>query len=206
MVPCIQNIMCTVDLGCLLDLPYIAQNGINLEYKPEKYNPIIMRIRKPKSTALIFTSGKLVCTGTKDEEAARIATRRFARIIQKLGFPVHFLNFRITNFVGSSALNFQPDLHNLVLRSNGKPDFVLANDGFYYKKPKKQKFTIEYTPELFPALVYREGVTILLFKSGKFILTNAKTRQQLYDACDKFVKSIHRPNEECSSSISNGST
>src|SRR5438477_4454629 len=108
-VPEIQTIMSTVNLGCRLDLPYIAAHGVNLEYMPEKFNPIVMRLKEPKSTALLFTSGKIVVTGTKDEKNAEIATRRFARIVQKLGFPVRFLNFRITNIVASATLKFRPD-------------------------------------------------------------------------------------------------
>lgn len=47
-----------------------------------------MRIREPRTTALIFSSGKMVCTGAKSEEDSRLAARKYARIIQKLGFPV----------------------------------------------------------------------------------------------------------------------
>lgn len=49
-----------------------------------------MRIREPRTTALIFSSGKMVCTGAKSEEDSRLAARKYARIIQKLGFTVSF--------------------------------------------------------------------------------------------------------------------
>lgn len=53
-----------------------------------------MRIRNPKVTALIFRSGKVVCTGARCEEDAFLASKKFARIIQKLGFPVsNLVNF-----------------------------------------------------------------------------------------------------------------
>ena len=38
--------------------------------------------------ALIFGSGKMVCTGAKSEEDSRLAARKYARIVQKLGFQV----------------------------------------------------------------------------------------------------------------------
>jgi len=47
-----------------------------------------MRIQNPRATALIFRSGKLVCTGTRSEDDSLLAAKKFARIIQKLGFPV----------------------------------------------------------------------------------------------------------------------
>ena len=40
-----------------------------------------MRLREPKATALIFFSGKLVVTGAKNEDDARLAARKvWARI------------------------------------------------------------------------------------------------------------------------------
>jgi transcription initiation factor TFIID TATA-box-binding protein len=45
-----------------------------------------MRIRDPKTTALIFASGKMVCTGAKSEGDSRLAARKYCRIIQRLGF------------------------------------------------------------------------------------------------------------------------
>jgi TATA-box binding protein (TBP) (component of TFIID and TFIIIB) len=35
-----------------------------------------MRIRDPKTTALVFASGKMVCTGAKSEEHSRLAARK----------------------------------------------------------------------------------------------------------------------------------
>ena len=52
-----------------------------------------MRIREPRTTALIFSSGKMVCTGAKSEEDSRLAARKYARIVQKLGFQVRLLGY-----------------------------------------------------------------------------------------------------------------
>ena len=46
-----------------------------------------MRISDPKTTALIFASGKMVVTGAKTEQMAKLASRKYARIVQKLNFP-----------------------------------------------------------------------------------------------------------------------
>ena len=77
-----------------------------------------MRLREPKTTALVFSSGKMVCTGAKNEEASRIAARKYARIIQKLNFPVSFTNFKIQNIVGSSDVKFPIDLEFISTRHN----------------------------------------------------------------------------------------
>ena len=87
-VPQLQNIVSTVNLGCRLDLKKIALHARNAEYNPKRFAAVIMRIREPRTTALIFSSGKMVCTGAKSEEQSRLAARKYARIVQKLGFDV----------------------------------------------------------------------------------------------------------------------
>jgi transcription initiation factor TFIID TATA-box-binding protein len=78
----------TISVGCKLDLKKIALQARNAEYNPKRFAALIMRIRAPRTTALIFSSGKMVCTGAKSENESKLAARKYARIIQKLGFPV----------------------------------------------------------------------------------------------------------------------
>jgi len=72
-VPVLQNIVSTVNLSCKLDLKKIALGARNAEYNPKRFAAVIMRIRDPKTTALIFASGKMVVTGAKSEVLARTA-------------------------------------------------------------------------------------------------------------------------------------
>uniref|UniRef100_A0A672PKK9 TATA box binding protein like 2 n=1 Tax=Sinocyclocheilus grahami TaxID=75366 RepID=A0A672PKK9_SINGR len=76
---------------------------------------VIMRIHEPRTTVLIFSSGKMVCTGAKSEEQSRLAARKYARVVQKLGFPAKFLDFKIQNMVGSCDVCFPIRLEGLVL-------------------------------------------------------------------------------------------
>lgn len=87
----IQNCVATVNLGCDLNLRRINFQTRNSEYNPSRFHGVIMRIREPRCTALIFRSGKLVCTGARNEIDANLGTRKFARILQKLGYPVNTL-------------------------------------------------------------------------------------------------------------------
>ncbi len=114
-VPQLQNIVSTVSLGCKLDLKKIALHARNAEYNPKRFAAVIMRIREPRTTALIFSSGKMVCTGAKSEEKSRLAARKYARIVQKLGFPAKFKDFKIQNMVGSCDVKFPIRLEGLVL-------------------------------------------------------------------------------------------
>ncbi len=120
-----------------------------------------MRIREPRTTALIFSSGKMVCTGAKryeclwtychflplaqtcrtnssvcefaffvctrccSEEQSRLAARKYARVVQKLGFPAKFLDFKIQNMVGSCDVKFPIRLEGLVLTHQQFSRFVV---------------------------------------------------------------------------------
>ncbi|KAK5857897.1 hypothetical protein PBY51_011108 [Eleginops maclovinus] len=163
-VPQLQNIVSTVNLGCPLDLKFIALQARNAEYNPKRFAAVIMRIREPRTTALIFSSGKMVCTGAKSEEQSRLAARKYARVVQKLGFPARFMDFKIQNMVASCDVCFPIRLEGLVLTH--------------------QQFS-SYEPELFPGLIYRmvkPRIVLLIFVSGKVVLTGAKERGEIYDA------------------------
>lgn len=73
-----------------------------------------MRIREPKTTALVFASGKMVITGAKTEDDSRVAARKYARLIQKLDYPnVKFKDFKVQNIVGSCDVKFPIRLEGL---------------------------------------------------------------------------------------------
>ncbi|KFP07472.1 TATA-box-binding protein [Calypte anna] len=167
-VPQLQNIVSTVNLGCKLDLKTIALRARNAEYNPKRFAAVIMRIREPRTTALIFSSGKMVCTGAKSEEQSRLAARKYARVVQKLGFPAKFLDFKIQNMVGSCDVKFPIRLEGLVLTHQ-----------------HVTLFPYSYEPELFPGLIYRmikPRIVLLIFVSGKVVLTGAKVRAEIYEA------------------------
>ncbi|KAJ1653554.1 TATA-binding protein (TBP), partial [Dispira simplex] len=108
-----RNIVATVNLDCRLDLKTIALHARNAEYNPKRFAAVIMRIREPKTTALIFASGKMVVTGAKSEDDSKLASRKYARIVQKLGFPAKFTDFKIQNIVGSCDVKFPIRLEGL---------------------------------------------------------------------------------------------
>ena len=123
-----------------------------------------MRIREPKTTALIFASGKMVVTGAKSEDDSKLASRKYARIIQKLGFNAKFTDFKIQNIVGSCDIKFPIRLEGLASRHHNFSS---------------------YEPELFPGLIYRmirPKIVLLIFVSGKIVLTGAKVREEIYSA------------------------
>lgn len=171
-MPKLENIVSTVDLDCKLDLRKIALQAKNAEYNPKRFAAVIMRIRNPKTTALIFGSGKMVCTGAKDEDSSMTAARKYAKTIKKLEFNVKFKGFMIQNIVGSCGVNFAINLEAL-LGTHGK--------------------FCTYDPEIFPGLIYRmeqPKIVLLIFCSGKVVLTGAKKREQLDEAFKKIYPTL----------------
>ncbi|XP_026315354.1 TBP-related factor-like isoform X2 [Hyposmocoma kahamanoa] len=149
----IQNCVSTVSLGCELKLLDIYCKTRFSEYNPARFQGVVMKILEPRATALVFRSGKIVCTGTRNEHDSYIAARKFARIIQKLGFSAKFLDFKIQNFIATADLRFPVRLEALQ-QAHGQ-------------------FT-SYEPELFPGLVYRmvrPRVVLLIFVNGKIVFT-----------------------------------
>ncbi|KAL3150357.1 hypothetical protein ABBQ32_000199 [Trebouxia sp. C0010 RCD-2024] len=163
-VPVLQNIVATVNLTCKLDLKHIALRARNAEYNPKRFAAVIIRIRDPKTTALVFASGKMVVTGAKSEQASLLAAKKFAKIIQSCENSISFTEFKLQNIVGSCDVKFPIRLEGL----------AFAHEKF-----------CSYEPELFPGLIYRmlvPKVVLLIFVSGKVVLTGAKEKQQIYDA------------------------
>eukprot|EP00300_Choanocystis_sp_HF-7_P021163 c20746_g1_i1.p2 GENE.c20746_g1_i1~~c20746_g1_i1.p2 ORF type:complete len:142 (+),score=32.08 c20746_g1_i1:271-696(+) len=127
-----------------------------------------MRIRDPRTTALIFSSGKMVVTGAKSEEASRLAARKYAKTISRIGFEVKFHEFKIQNIVGSCDVGFPINLDELALSDH--------------------RSFCTYEPEIFPGLVYRMAspkVVLLIFVSGKLVVTGAKGKQEIEEAFDR---------------------
>jgi transcription initiation factor TFIID TATA-box-binding protein len=174
-MPKLQNVVCTVNLGCTLNLHMIALQARNAEYRPKRFSAAVMRIREPKTTALIFGSGKMVVTGARSNEDAKLAARKFARIVQRLSFKTGFSDFKVQNMVGSCDIGFCIRLEGLALRTCN-----FSN----------------YEPEIFPGLIYRmvnPKVVLLIFTTGKIVITGAKTR----DDIDKAFELMYPILREC---------
>lgn len=154
-----RNVVNSLNLNCELDLRKIYSRTRNSEYNPSRFHGLVMRIREPKCTALIFRTGKVVCTGAGNEELALLAARKFARIIQKLGFAVRFTEYKIQNYVASVDLRFPIRLEAM--------------------NQVHGQFS-SYEPELFPGLIYRmvsPRVVLLIFVNGKIVFTGGKSRE-----------------------------
>lgn len=158
----LQNVVATFNLGVdHLNLRAIALEKPFVEYNPQKFAAATLRIREPRTTALAFASGNMVCTGAKTEVESRYAGRKYVRILQKHGIPVSFSNFKIQNIVASAEV---PHCLKLMEMSRAYGPYV------------------SYEPDLFPGLIFRTTapkLVFLLFRSGKIVITGAKSRSEI---------------------------
>lgn len=158
----IQNVVATFNLGVdSLDLRELALQKGWIEYNPHRFAAATMRLRNPKTTALAFGSGNMVCTGAKDELTSMHASRRYVRLLQRHGVPVQFKDFKIQNIVASSSVG-----HAMKLKQ-------LAEQYGPYTS---------YECDLFPGLVFRTSspkLVFLIFRSGTVVITGAKNRHEI---------------------------
>ena len=180
----VQNMSSTANLGVKLDLKQIALRCRNTEFNPRRFAAVIMRLREPRSTALIFASGKMCITGTKSSHNSSLAAKRFAYIIDRVGYtPKSLIDFKIQNIVGTTDMGFPIRLEGL----------AYAHSAF-----------ASYEPELFPGLIYRlesPKVVFLIFVSGKIVITGAKSEADLCEArrkmgpvLEEYKKVVTSPN------------
>jgi transcription initiation factor TFIID TATA-box-binding protein len=159
----IENVVASTDIGQELDLETLAEDLAASEYNPDNFPGLVYRMQEPKAVALIFRSGKIVCTGANSIENVRTALGKVFRSFRELGIRVsEDPEIIVQNIVSSGDLGHTLNLNAIAI-------------GFGLEH-------IEYEPEQFPGLVYRldePSVVALLFGSGKLVITGGK---QLDDA------------------------
>jgi len=168
----VQNIVATTSLGKQVSLIKLARSEANTEYNPEQFPGLVLRIKKPKSAVLVFSSGNLVCTGTKSIAQVKEVINNVIKILRKIGVKVTDKpKITVQNIVASGTVDLMLNLNALALE--------LENT--------------EYEPEQFPGLVYKlaePNATFLLFSNGKLVCTGTKNRQELDNAKKQLLKNL----------------
>ena len=168
----VQNIVATTSLGKEVSLTKLARTQSNTEYNPEQFPGLVLRVEKPKSAVLVFSSGNLVCTGTKSVAQVKEVIQAVIKQIAKIGVKItETPKITVQNIVASGSIDLNLNLNLLALQ--------LENT--------------EYEPEQFPGLVYKLSeppATFLLFSNGKLVCTGTKNKQQLEDSMVQLNRNI----------------
>ena len=171
----IQNVVATVimEITEKIDLIKISRKYEDVEYNPERFPGLIMRIKEPKATFLIFSTGKMVITGLKRADEASPGVKKVVKYLKKAGINVSNPEITIQNIVASGDLHTYIDLNMAAI--------IMEN--------------VMYEPEVFPGVIYRMGdpkTVFLLFSTGKVVCTGAKNKEIVRDA---FLKIYHEVRE-----------
>ncbi len=171
----IENVVASTAVGTKLDLIEVlrALDGA-ADYNKERFPGVVFRITSPKSAALIFGSGKIVCTGAKSIDDVSVCLDKVFEKLEAIGIVITKKpKITIQNIVASADLGRVLNLNAIAI------GLGLEN--------------IEYEPEQFPGLVYRFAspkVVILLFGSGKLVVTGGKRPEDAEAAVNKLEQEL----------------
>ena len=170
----IENVVASASVDQAIDLADVTKKFPSTEWHPDQFPGLVFRLKNPKTATLIFTSGKMVCTGSKSEYMARKAVKTVVEKLRKGKVKVKKdATVTIQNIVAS--INLGGKIH-LEQAARTLPRSM-------------------YEPEQFPGLIHRmvdPKTVILLFSSGKLVCTGAKQEPDVY----RSVNNLHALLEE----------
>ena len=158
----IVNVVASATIDQKLDLNDITKKFPDVEYHPEQFPGAVFRLKSPKTATLLFTSGKMVCTGSKSEEMAVKAVNTVVQKLKKGGIKI--------------KKNAEVTVQNIVSSIN-------LGGKVHLEKATRTLPRSMYEPEQFPGLIHRmldPKTVILVFSSGKLVCTGGKTEKDVY--------------------------
>jgi len=168
----IENVVASVSYDHMLDLEVIAKMLPSSRYNPQHFPGLVYHSKKPKASMLIFSSGKVVCSGMTSERQVRRAAGKITYELKSSGIViVNEPDVRIQNMVASLDLGGKVDLETTAYRL-------------------EKTF---YDPDQFPGLVYRmenPKITFVIFSSGKAICTGARRKADILDGVDRLQAAL----------------
>jgi len=164
----IQNVVASATLNQKIELNAVVNSYPDAEYRPDLFPGLVFRLKRPKTSTLIFGSGKMICTGAKSGKESCIAILKVVEELAKAGIIIIVSkpDWKVVNIVASASLGGKVDLEKTV---------------------STLRKTI-YEPEQFPGLICRMDepkVVILVFASGSLVVTGATKEQDVHDAVHK---------------------
>ena len=170
----VVNIVVSASLGQDIPLEKMAATLSNTEYNPEQFPGLVIRIKEPKTSALIFSSGKIVCTGARTMPDVRESIKKIIKSLEKIKVKIKEVpEVKIQNIVASGSVGMDLNLNMLAMRLDNT----------------------EYEPEQFPGLVYKlpeRRATFLLFSNGKVVCTGTKSEEEVHKALDALIENLKK--------------
>ena len=154
----ITNVVYSAQLCCPIDLMELCQPLCNARYDPKSFPGLIWQHKSIRGNCLVFSNGVINCNGgVVSLGEGRQRLRRYARRLQKLGYPVRLENVKMLTASACHTLSDGLDMKTLAAKRNAV-----------------------YEPELFPALNFKvEDVNFCCFHTGKVVITGLKFTRQI---------------------------
>ena len=170
----VVNIVVSTSLEHDIPLEKMTATLSNTEYNPEQFPGLVLRIKDPKTSALIFSSGKVVCTGARSMDKVHESIQKIIKSLEKIGIYIKIKPvINIQNIVASGSVGMDLNLNSLAMKLDN----------------------VEYEPEQFPGLVYKLNAakaTFLLFSNGKVVCTGTKSEEEVHKALDMLIVNLKK--------------
>jgi TATA-box binding protein (TBP) (component of TFIID and TFIIIB) len=150
------NSVATFYTGLLYNLNDVAHRSVVFCFNLRRF--AACKTTMEEGTVLLFC-GSAVCTGPKGAAQSNAQCQRYVLWLNQLGIPATMQGYRLQNLVSKASAGHGIELGDL---------------------HAKYPFNAQYKPKRFPAVIFRIGdfIVVIVFKSGKVIITGSKLRQQ----------------------------
>jgi transcription initiation factor TFIID TATA-box-binding protein len=176
-----MNCVATAYFGCILDLREIAWKCF-AEFDPRSFAAAKLRLVDPQSTALLFASGKIVCTGAASEASARVAVTKIYQMVSAIMPPqkTSLLDVDIVNIVGTAHLGYKISLQRTYewMRDAGDVTVMYSAELFPGLRFEIKKWAQMYL-DLSKGTQNVPATKVLAFRQGNVVITGGKCRNDL---------------------------
>jgi len=168
----IQNIVASVDLNTDLNLAQLNTLLKEAEYNPDSFPALIVKLKNPKVSFLVFRNGKINCTGAKSAEMAEDGVKNLIELLRSKGIEIKTKpEVIVTNVVATVDLGVTLNLDEIALNVEN----------------------VEYEPEQFPGLVYKphgSRISVLVFATGKLVIAGMKRPSDAEEVLEGLIERL----------------
>lgn len=167
----IENVVVSAALDVNINLSAVSEKFRITQYDPERFPGLVFRFKRPHTTILLFSSGKMVCTGGSSDREAKSGVLKVVEELNRAGIKAPVPDIFIRNIVASANLNRNVDLETAA--------DILGN--------------VMYEPEQFPGMIFRlkrPKTVLLVFASGKVVCTGGTNEKVVREAVEKLYETL----------------
>ncbi|RLI27045.1 MAG: hypothetical protein DRO52_01305 [Candidatus Hecatellales archaeon] len=168
----ICNVVASVDFRQRLPLSAVKKALPVVSSQKSRFPGVVVKLDRPKTANLIFSTGKMICTGSSSEYSARTAIRRLVSSLREGGVKLKEKpKVKIQNVV--ALINFRRSIN--------------------LERAAKTLAGTIYEPEQFPGLIYqmeKPRTVAPLFSNGKAVRTGARNKAEVEAAVRRLERSL----------------